>query len=183
MTGGPSRLPRVDVEQIDVVTASPRSAGSRTARGVVVIIAILVLLGVLGWRMVPHPVGAARTFGKYNGKAVTTARGALSDVETVLLGARTAARDDSFGPYTATIVGEAEEALSGRQSTFDSIQPPDARADSLQQELDQILTDATDHVREVRVAVRRGELGHLLDVAQPLNDDAGKLNSFVERHG
>src|SRR3954452_22257973 len=90
----------------------------------------------------PHPVGPARTEGKYEGKAVTTAESALSAVNTVRIAARTASRDHAFGPYLSVLISEQEDALSGVQGTFDSIQPPDGKSDALRDDLDELLADA-----------------------------------------
>jgi hypothetical protein len=46
---------------------------------------------------VSHPVGPARTFSKYEGKAVTTAEGALSSVETARLAVQVGASGKTFG--------------------------------------------------------------------------------------
>ena len=154
----------------------------RKRAGLIAFAAVLVLLGLLAVVCVPHPVGAARTYGKYEGKAVTTAKGALSDVATVELAARTASRGRAFGPYVSAVVSDAEEALSKVQGTFDSIQPPNGQADKVQSELDGLLSDALDHVRDVRVAARRGELADLAKTAEPLGDDVKKLQDFMDRH-
>src|SRR5204863_1068824 len=79
----------------------------------------------------PHPVGPARTFDKYEGKAVTTAESALSAVQTVRLLIETSDRGHGFGPYLSVSVSDQEESLSGVQGTFVSIQPPNAKADAL----------------------------------------------------
>ncbi len=173
---------RVDPSKIEEATTETRWRVRRTTPGIVVILAIVVLLAVLAWRMVPHPVGAARTYGKYQGKAVTTAESALSNVETVRLVARTASAGNAFGPYTSLVVSDAEEGLSGLQGTFDSIQPPDERADALGRELEGLLSDSLEHVRDVRIAARRGQLAELATVAEPLTDDASKLEAFAEQH-
>jgi hypothetical protein len=131
----------------------------------------------------PHPVGPARTFGTYEGKAVTTAESALSRVQTVRLAAETGGAGDAFGPYLSVLISEQEDALSGLQGTFGSIQPPDERSDALRTELNGLLSDAVDHVAEVRIAVRRGELDELPDVAAPLAADAIGLARFAEEHG
>ena len=130
-----------------------------------------------------HPVGPARTFGKYEGKAATTAESALSAVQTARLVASAASRGNAFGPYTSSVVSDAEETVSGLAGTFGSIQPPDARADDLRDELQQLLSDALDHVTAVRVAARRGDLPHLDAIAAPLAGDAEKLQAFTEAHG
>jgi hypothetical protein len=130
----------------------------------------------------PHPVGPARTFAAYEGKAVTTAESARSVVETVRLAATTAASGRAFGPYTSVLISDQEDALSGVQGTFASVQPPDARADDVRSELDGIITTALGHVTDVRVAARRGQLADLGDEAEPLRDDAKALERFIEAH-
>ncbi|MCU1374567.1 MAG: hypothetical protein JWO68_1853 [Actinomycetia bacterium] len=141
--------------------------------------ALVLLVAVAGCA---HPVGPARTYGKYEGKATTTAEAALSNVETVRLVARTAAAGNAFGPYVGTVVSDAEESLDGLSGTFGSIQPPDGRADRLRDQLDQLLGDALDHVTDVRVAARRGRLATLDDTAAALAGDAEHLQAFVEQH-
>jgi len=129
-----------------------------------------------------HPVGPARTYGKYEGKARTTVEAALSNVQTVRLVASAASRGNAFGPYTGFVVSDAEESLSGLQGTFGSIQPPDGRADDLRDTVDQLLSDALAHVTDVRIAARRGELHDLGSTAGPLARDVTKLNAFLKAH-
>ncbi|MCU1484359.1 MAG: hypothetical protein JWN67_1105 [Actinomycetia bacterium] len=129
-----------------------------------------------------HPVGPARTYGKYEGKATTTASAALSNVQTVRLVAEAAAKGNAFGPYTSTVVSDAEESLDGLTGTFGSIQPPDGRGDDLRDELDRLLGDALAHVTDVRIAARRGQLHTLDDTAAALAGDAEHLQAFVEQH-
>ena len=131
----------------------------------------------------PHPVGPARTFDSYEGKAVTTAESALSAVETVRLAAETGGKGNAFGPYLSVLISDQEESLSGVQGTFGSIQPPDADADALRAELDEVLGDALDHVADVRIAARRGRTTTLPAVAAPLVEDARSLERFVVEHG
>jgi hypothetical protein len=173
-------MSRVDATAVEERLGRPnrRHPGRAVALGVL----LLVLLGVLAARMVPHPIGPARTSGKYSGKAVTTARAAASDVATVLLVTNAASRGRAFGPYAALVVSDAEEALSGGQGTFDSIQPPDAQSDELRDALDELLGQATDDVAQVRIAARRGSLADLAEVAEPLNADLRGLERFVEQH-
>jgi hypothetical protein len=131
---------------------------------------------------VPHPVGPARTFGKYQGKAVTTAESALSAVNATRLAAGAGSRGNAFGPYLSVLVSEQEEAVAKAQGTFGSIQPPNEQADALRAELNTLLSAALDHVTAVRIAVRRGQLSSLADTAAPLSEDAVKLRSFSEGH-
>ena len=131
----------------------------------------------------PHPVGPARSFGTFEGKAATTAESALSRVQTVRLAAETAGEGNAFGPYVSVLISDQEDALSGLQGTFGSIQPPDARSDALRTQLNGLLGDALDHVAQVRIAARRGELDRLPALATPLRNDALKLERFAEVHG
>ena len=144
-------------------------------------VGVLLVLG-LG-ACTSHPVGPARTFEDYERKAGTTAESALSAVQTVRLTAETASAGDAFGPYSSIVISDQEDALAGVQGTFGSIQPPSTDADSLREELDQLLGDALGHVTDVRIAVRRGQLAQLADVAEPLAGDAESLERFIEDHG
>ncbi len=132
---------------------------------------------------VSHPVGPARTFGKYEGKARTTATSALSAVQTARLVADGASRHRLFGSYVGLTLGEAEDAVAGLAGTFASIQPPDEKAGALRDALGQLLNDAEDHLSQLRIAARRGQIAQLADMAKPLADDAGKLDSFLQEHG
>jgi len=139
-----------------------------------------VALTIASAGCVSHPVGPARTFDKYEGKATTTAEAALSEVQTAKLVAETATKDRSFGPYTGVVLSDAEEALSGLDGTFGSIQPPDADADAVRDELGGLLQDAGGHVATLRIAVRRGERSLSTD---DLDADIDALEAFLEKHG
>jgi hypothetical protein len=141
-----------------------------------------VLLAVALSACVPHPVGPARTYGKYEGKAVTTAESALSAVQSARLTATGATRHHLFGTYVGLVLGESEDNLSGLAGTFGSIQPPDEHADALRTELNSLLSDAGDHLAVLRIAARRGRIDELAALAEPLAADAEKLDGFVEAH-
>jgi hypothetical protein len=145
------------------------------------VVAITLTLTVAG--CTPHPVGPARTFDKYEGKARTTAEGAVSAVEALRVLAEAAKKHNLFGPYAGIVASEQEDALSGLQSTFDSIQPPGRKADRVKTELDALLSDAADHASAVRVAARRNQLDQLAEKAAPLGDDSDKLQQFLKDHG
>ena len=150
--------------------------------------AIVRLLGALATGAalsgcVSHPVGPARTFGKYEGKAATTAKSALSNVETVRLAAEIADRGNSTSPYVSVVVSGAEEALDGLSGTFGSIQPPGDRADEVRDQLSSLMSNALDHIAAVRIAARRGTLQGLEQVAAPLDGDARALRDFLQAHG
>ena len=152
-------------------------------RSAIVRLLCVVTVGSALGGCVSHPVGPARTFGKYEGKATTTAKSALSNVETVRLATEIADRDHSTSSYVSVVVAEAEEAIDGLSGTFGSIQPPDDKADQLRDELSGLLSDALDHTAAVRIAARRGVLRGLEQVAAPLDGDAGALRDFLQAHG
>jgi hypothetical protein len=172
-------MSRVDVASIEA--RSRAAPPARPGRGVIVAIVVVALLLLLATRAVPHPVGAARTFGKYNGKAVSTAESARSSVATAALMATTYAEGNSFTPYAALVTDDAESDVSGLQGTFDSIQPPDARADRLEAQLDAILSDSLTHVRDVRVTLRRSQTPTLEQI-RALDDDSRRLGAFIDEH-
>lgn len=142
----------------------------------------IAVVGLLCASCVSHPVGPARTYAKYEGKAVTTAEGVLSAINTARLMAQATAHDNSFGPYSDAIASESEDAASGLEGTFGSIQPPNRRADRLRHELNEMIGDAVDHLAALRVAVRRGEHDRAASVAKPLHDDAKRLSDFIDEH-
>jgi hypothetical protein len=145
------------------------------------VVPLCLALGALG-ACSSHPVGPARTFASFERKATTTAESALSSVETVRLAATAGAEGKATGPFLGQVVSDQEEALSGVQGTFASIQPPDGRSDDLRAQLDELISTALGHVVDVRVAVRRGQLHDLGEVAAPLRDDAEQLRAFVKDH-
>jgi len=89
----------------------------------------------------------------------------------------------AFGRYLTQVLVQAEEDADAAQGTFDGIQPPDRRADELRGRLDDLLTQATDTLAELRIAARRGHTAELAEPAAPLEELAGKLHAFAEAHG
>ncbi len=130
---------------------------------------------------VAHPVGPARSAESYERKANTTAESALSAVETVRLLARAGSEGNALVTYLSVAVSEQEDALGGLRGTFMSIQPPEGvESAALRDELSTILTSAFDHVGDVRIEIRRGHVGELDIVAEPLAEDAAELRAVME---
>jgi hypothetical protein len=130
---------------------------------------------------VAHPVGPARSAESYERKANTTAESALSAVETVRLLAGAGSEGNALVTYLSVAVSEQEDALGGVRGTFMSIQPPEGvESAALRDELSTILTSAFDHVGDVRIEIRRGHVGALDIVAEPLADDAAELRAVME---
>jgi hypothetical protein len=94
--------------------------------------------------------------------------------------ADTTGNGDAFGPYSSVTISEQEDSLAEVQGDFDSIQPPDESSDQLRDELDALISGALDDIATVRIAVRRGVLDGLDEVASPLTSDSDALNAFLE---
>ena len=129
-----------------------------------------------------QPVGPARTSDSYEHKAKHTAETALSAVQTGRLGAQAAKRDDTFAPYLAVLVSEAEDEASSAQTTFDSVQPPNDKSDNLRDNLDPLLTRAVDALSQARIAARRADFDEVAKQEPKLAKSARELDRFVEAH-
>ena len=141
-----------------------------------------LIVSLLAAGCVAHPVGPARSVESYERKANTTAESALSAVETVRLLAGAGSDGHALATYLSVAVSEQEDALGGLRGTFMSIQPPEGvESAALRDELSTILTSAFDHVGDVRIEIRRGHVGELDIVAEPLAADATELRALMEQ--
>ena len=146
--------------------------------------ALLVLVAAFAAALAAcvQPVGPARTFDSYERKASDTASTALSAVQTGRLGAQTAKHDDTFAPYLAVLVSEAEDEASSAQTTFDSVQPPNDESDNLRDDLDPLLTRAVDALSQARIAARRADFDEVAEQEPKLAQSARELDRFIEAH-
>jgi hypothetical protein len=138
-------------------------------------LAVLLLMGAC--------TGPVRSSGVYESKAGQTAATVASAVQTAALATDAARGDKAYGRYLTQLLVEAEEEAGSAQGTFDGIQPPDQRADQLRARLDDLLTQATGTLADLRIAARRGRFAELPGLAKPLPELAGKLDDFAKAHG
>jgi hypothetical protein len=138
-------------------------------------VAVLLLVGAC--------TGPVRSSEVYESKAGQTAETAASAVQTALLAVDAANGGKAFGRYLTQVLVQAEEDAGSAQGTFDGIQPPDQRADELRGRLDDLLTEATGTLAELRIAARRGRFAELPELAEPLGEVAAKLDDFAKAHG
>jgi hypothetical protein len=129
-----------------------------------------------------QPVGPARTFHDYELKAESTAKAARSAVETARLAVQVATNGDAFPPFVSVLLSEAETDASNAQSTFEGIQPPDARADALRDRLGRILDRTGDVLSTLRISARRADLERLEREAAPLPRLSTRLDRFAKAH-
>jgi hypothetical protein len=137
-------------------------------------LAILLLLGAC--------TGPVRSANVYESKAGETAAVVASAVETAGLAVEAAREDKASGRYVTQVLVEAEEDAGSAQGVFGGIQPPDRQADELRDQLEELLTEATGTLAELRIAARRGELAELPELAAPLTEVAEQLHAFAEAH-
>ena len=138
-------------------------------------VAVLLLVGAC--------TGPVRSSNVYESKAGQTAAAVASAVQTAALATDAARGDKAYGRYLTQVLVEAEEDAGSAQGTFDGIQPPDQRADELRSRLDDLLSQATDTLANLRIAVRRGRFAELPTLAKPLPRLAAKLDDFAKAHG
>jgi hypothetical protein len=138
-------------------------------------VAVLLLLGAC--------TGPVRSSQVYESKAGETAAAVASAAQTALLAADAARGDKAYGRYLTQVLVEAEEDAGSAQGTFDGIQPPDQRADELRSHLDDLLTQTTELLADLRIAARRGRFAELPTLAKPLDGVAAKLDEFAKAHG
>jgi hypothetical protein len=125
-------------------------------------------------------VSPSRTDRDYELKAGNTAKAAASSVATAVLGAEAARRHKATGNYLSVLIGGAEKDALSVQSTFDSIQPPDAAADRLRGTVDDLLSSATTGLTEMRIVCRRGELDKLPALADRLRATLDELRFLAD---
>lgn len=127
-------------------------------------------------------VAPARSSGAYEGKAVAAAEVVHSAAESALVVVAALADRKLTGPFASVAVGEAERDAEGAADAFASVQPPDEVSDRLRTQLLAMTDAANDLLAQLRIAVRRFELGALERPFQALGDVSEQLNRFVEEH-
>ena len=130
-----------------------------------------------------QPIGPARTFEDYELKAASTADAVLSAVRTAELAADVAARGRAFPPYVSVLLQDAESDADGAVSTFEKVQPPDARSDRLRTQLGDLTSEATDALSTLRITARRADLDALGPRSRDLEGLANRLDAFASEHG
>jgi hypothetical protein len=125
-------------------------------------------------------VGPARTATDYKLKARSSAKSALSAVETAQLAAKLVRENKTFATSVNVVLDSAERDASSVESTFSSIQPPHEDLDELRDNVDTTLTDAGDTISSMRIAARRHAWDNLLHAARNLPRIARELQRESE---
>jgi hypothetical protein len=134
------------------------------------------------WVGVTSCTGPALSFDAYEGKAVSTAETATSQVETSILAAHTAAEGRLANPTVTVLLEDAESGATHARDTFASIQPPDPASDGVRSELLPILDRAVGDIGAMRIASRRGDLEAVGRLGDDLVGIGDSLDRFVSIH-
>lgn len=141
-----------------------------------------LLVGVLALCLSAGCVSPARSDRDYQLKAGNSAKSVVSSLATAVLGAKAGGEHKATEAYLSVLIGGAEKDALSVQGTFDSYQPPSKEADSLRDELDTLLNDATSGLAALRIAVRRGELDQLPVLAGSLQTTLDQLQALADRY-
>jgi hypothetical protein len=143
----------------------------------------LFLLGCCLTGCLAGCVAPAPTTSAYESKATRTAKDGLSEVQTARMAAQSSLRGQLQQAYLETTVSRAEDAFGSIQSTFDSVQPPDdPAADQLRDSLEELLTDGSGGLGQLRIAVRRRQTDQVAQAVQSLGQVAAGLDRFAREH-
>jgi hypothetical protein len=127
-------------------------------------------------------VGPVRTFRVYAQKAADTAQQVSSALQTAIVAGEVVGRGDATATFVAVVVANAEDDASSAQSTFDSLQPPDARAIAVRSALDDLLTSSLDALSSIRIAARLGRADRVPALASRLPPLVQRLDDFRQRY-
>jgi hypothetical protein len=137
------------------------------------VLAVLLLVGC---------ASPSFSYRDYERKAAHTADEAASVLQVATPTVEAAGRQRAPRPYLNVLLTDAETTLGDIQDTFDSVQPPEPAADRLRAEVGDALTEAGEVLAAPRIAVRRGHLAELPQVAEPLTQIHQELVAFTEEH-
>ena len=128
-------------------------------------------------------VGPSRSDRDFELKAANTAKAVASALETARLAADGAGAGTLTSNYVSVLLGEAERDASAAEATFTSYQPPNADADKLRIDLDDLLGDAIDGLAALRITARRGQLSRLPKISEQLGPVSTALVQVQEKYG
>ena len=148
--------------------------GPRTAPGRALPLVAAALALVAGC------AGPSRTDDDFRHKAANTAEAIQGVIGSVQIAVDAATDGKVPGPYLSVTLAEADDDASDVTDLFDSVQPPSEAADKVRSDLDSVLQDVVTTLDDLRIAVRRGDIGQLAEIAKPLDSLNDKLQPIVD---
>lgn len=95
-------------------------------------------------------------YDAYRAAAANTISAIVSALASAQLAVQVDLRGRAFAAFTNDNVTNAENDADSISSTFGSRQPPDSRSEALQRQMSQALSQATNALTDLRIAVRLG---------------------------
>lgn len=117
----------------------------------------------------------------YRTAGARTAGDAAAQVASAAKAADLAIDGRAFSSYLSVVTGDAEDALSGIENTFASLQPPTDADVAVRDQLLDLLSRAQDDVSAARIAIQSGQapppdlVSDLDSVQDDLDQVAGEL--------
>jgi hypothetical protein len=124
-------------------------------------------------------VGPTVTAEGYRNKVTDTARTVAAAVASGRYAAELDLRGRLALSVADTVVSDAEEDASSAQTALDSRQPPNAQAIALGERARGPIQDAVDGLRELRIAVRRGDRAAIERALSALERPARDLEALA----
>jgi hypothetical protein len=121
----------------------------------------------------------AATFEAYRSKATDAAQEVVSQARTAILTAHLAGQDRLLGSAVAVQLKDAETAAAAVVESFASVQPPDARADTLRARILPMLERASDAITRMRFEAKRGHTAALLQLRSSLIEPTDVLERWA----
>ncbi|MFI6132705.1 hypothetical protein [Micromonospora sp. NPDC051141] len=121
-------------------------------------------------------------FHDYRKAAVQSAQSAYQAVKTAELVGESRLRDRVAGPYTASVLDDAREALVGAAKQYATEVPVDGRTETMREELGPLLLAANAGLGRVQTAARDDDAMELSAAVAALKPVTGGLSQFIQEH-
>ena len=139
---------------------------------------MVVVAAVLLGGCVRHPGLPPTGTSGYQAKVELSADAAISTLATTRLGLDAEARDHTTARYLEVLVSDQEDALDAVVGSFGSITPPTPEARRLREQFQPVLSEAQDHLVEVRIALDSGAPDEAVALRTDLDADLAALEAF-----
>jgi hypothetical protein len=138
-----------------------------------------LLVPLLAGCLLAGCVGPTVTAKGYRDKVTETARTVVSAVVSATYAAQLDLRGRLTFAVADTVVSEAEQDARSARGALDSRQPPDEQAMQLGERARRPIEDAVDGLRQLRIAMRRGDRAGIQQALSGLAGPARELEALA----
>lgn len=117
----------------------------------------------------------------YRGKVGHSAAALVGTLGSARLAAQLDLQGRMLGPLTDTVVTDAENDAGSVVSSFESVQPPDEASILLRSHADDVFTQASGAVSDLRIATRRGDEPAMRHAIGELSDSIAALQKLQDQ--